>query len=62
MSAAAYDIFYGGWDIIEDILIPPGIFYNESGKFYVKTMSSWGVEGGKCVSKILIFLKSFHFD
>ncbi len=45
MSAAAYDIFYGGWDIIEDILIPPGIFFNEFVQFYVKTTSSLG--GGR---------------
>ena len=27
-------------------------FYNEFGQFNYKTISSLGVEGGKCVSKI----------
>ena len=63
MSAAAYDIFYGGWDIIEDILIPPGIFLNLF-NFMSKPRAAWGVEGGKCVSKskIWIFLKTINFE
>ena len=39
----------------------PGIFYFQFGQFYVKIMSSWGVEGGKGVQdldfhKITIYL------
>ena len=46
-----------GQEVIRKKKFPPGNFYREFGYFCVKTMTRWGVDWGKCDTKIWILIK-----